>query len=163
MKKEDIITFEEYFMALAILASKRSKDLNTQVGACIIKDKKILSLGYNGSPTDLPDSSMKWEREGDHLETKYPYMVHAEPNAILNYRGNFLDIRDSIMYVTLFPCNECAKLIIQAGISEVIYLEDKYHDTEETIAARWLFDQCGIKYTLYKSNRKDGYKIEINL
>lgn len=146
-KRNDYISWDEYFMALAKLSSMRSKDPNTQVGACIVSyDNRILSIGYNGAPNGFDDDLFPWDREGESLNTKYPYVVHAERNAVLNYKGSREDLKGSKIYVDLFPCNECAKEIIQTGISEVIYLSDKYKDTESTIASKRLFDQCGVKY-----------------
>ena len=146
-KRNNYISWDEYFMALAKLSSMRSKDPNTQVGACIVSyDNRILSIGYNGAPNGFDDDLFPWDREGESLNTKYPYVVHAERNAVLNYKGSREDLKGSKIYVDLFPCNECAKEIIQTGISEVIYLSDKYKDTESTIASKRLFDQCGVKY-----------------
>lgn len=146
MKNNDILSWDEYFMALAYISAKRSKDPNTQVGACIVKDKKILSLGYNGAPNGYSDDEFPWEREGEFLNTKYAFVVHAEENAIINYNGNKKDLIGASVYVTEFPCNECAKIIVQSGIKEVIYLSDKYHDTDMSIASRQILDKCGVKY-----------------
>lgn len=146
-KREDYLNWDEYFMAIAKLSAMRSKDPSTQVGACIVSDNnRILSIGYNGAPNGYHDDEFPWDREGDNLDTKYMYVVHAERNAILNYRGSRKDLEDARIYVDLFPCNECAKEIIQSGIREVVYLSDKYHDSENTIASRRLFDACGVKY-----------------
>lgn len=146
-KKENYLTWDEYFMAIAKLSAMRSKDPNTQVGACIVdKNNRILSIGYNGAPNGYSDDIFPWNREGNELETKYPYVVHAERNAILNYRGSRKDFEGAKIYVDLFPCNECAKEIIQAGISEVIYLSDKYANTNSVIASKRLFDACGVSY-----------------
>ena len=143
MKREDYITWDEYFMSVAMLAGHRSKDPSTQVGACIVsEDNKILSMGYNGLPRGCEDDSFPWDREGDELETKYPYVVHSELNAILNYRGGSLE--GAKIYVSLFPCNECAKAIIQVGITTVIYDSDKYHDTPSMCASRRMFDAAGV-------------------
>ena len=161
MKREDYISWDEYFMAVAILASKRSKDPSTRVGACIVsKDNRILSIGYNGAPNGFDDNAFPWERVGTPLETKYLYVVHAERNAILNFRGNRHDLENSKIYVDLFPCNECAKEIIQAGIKEIIYLSDKYADTEAVIASKKLCDMCGVTYRNYSLSNK---KIEIEI
>ncbi len=131
-------------MGVASLSAMRSKDDSSQVGACIVNMKNhIVGIGYNGFPIGCDDESLPWKREGGFLETKYAYVVHAEPNAILN---STVDLEGSRMYVTLFPCNECAKLIIQSGIKEVIYLEDKYHDDDVFVASRKLFDMVGVKY-----------------
>ena len=152
-KRKDYISWDEYFMGLAILSSKRSKDPNTQVGACIVdKNNKILSMGYNGTPIGMDDDNMPWNRDGNFLDTKYAYVCHAELNAILNYRGN---LEGSKIYVYLFPCNECAKAIIQAGIKEVIYACDKYKDTDSVIASKRMLDECGVKYREYEVKGKD--------
>lgn len=144
MKRKDYISWDEYFMGVAHLSSLRSKDESSQVGACIVNQKnRIVGIGYNGFPIGCEDDEFPWEREGSFLDTKYAYVVHAEPNAILN---SSVDLEGSRMYVTLFPCNECAKLIIQAGIKEVIYLDDKYADTDVDIASKKLFHAAGIKY-----------------
>ena len=141
----DYITWDEYFMGLALLSAKRSKDPRTQVGACIVdKDKRIVSLGYNGFPTGCSDQMFPWKREGTPLETKYMYVVHAEMNAILNTRGRNLE--GTTLYVTLFPCNECAKAIIQAGIKKVIYLSDKYAKTDSTVASKKMLIAAGVEY-----------------
>jgi dCMP deaminase len=150
MKRKDYISWDEYFMAMAQLTGMRSKDPSSQVGACIVSaDHKILSMGYNGFPLGCSDDDFPWEREADDpLDTKYPFVTHSELNAILNFRGGSLD--GSTLYVTLFPCNECAKAIIQAGIKEVIYYSDKYQDTMQTIASKRLFDAAGVVYKLYQ-------------
>ena len=146
-KRENYLTWDEYFMAIAKLSAMRSKDPSTQVGACIVdKNNRILSIGYNGAPNGYNDDIFPWDREGNELETKYPYVVHAERNAILNYRGSRKDFEGAKIYVDLFPCNECAKEIIQAGISEVIYLSDKYANTNSVIVSKRLFDACGVSY-----------------
>ena len=153
MKREDYITWDEYFMGIAILSSERSKDPSTRVGACIVNDEnKILSMGYNGAPTGLSDDIMPWGREGNNLDTKYPYVCHSELNAILNCPTS---VKGAKVYVTLFPCNECAKAIIQSGIKEVIYLSDKYHDTDGNKASRMMFDNCKVKYRKYEMAGKD--------
>ena len=161
-KRQDYLKWDEYFMAIAMLSAKRSKDPNTQVGACIVgNDNRILSIGYNGAPNGYDDNDFPWERAGNPLETKYLYVVHAERNAILNYRGNRKDFEGAKIYVDLFPCNECAKEIIQSGIKEVIYLSDKYANTNETIASKKLFDCCCVKYRQLPSEYHKN--IEINL
>lgn len=150
-KRENYISWEEYFMAIAKLSSMRSKDPSTQVGACIVSnDNRILSIGYNGAPNGFSDEEFPWAREGKNLDTKYPYVCHAELNAILNYRGSKKDLENAKIYVDLFPCNECAKEIIQVGIKELYYLEDKYKDTKEVIASKKMLDACGVKYTCLK-------------
>ena len=151
VKRKDYISWDEYFMAIAKLSAMRSKDPSTQVGACIVgADNKILSIGYNGAPNGFDDDKFPWAREGNNLETKYPYVCHAEMNAILNYRGSRKDLEGARIYVDLFPCNECAKIIIQSGIKKVVYLSDKYADSENNIASRKLFDTCGIEYEKLK-------------
>ena len=160
-KREDYLTWDEYFMAIAKLSAMRSKDPSTQVGACIVgEDNRILSIGYNGAPNGFNDDVFPWAREGNQLDTKYPYVCHGELNAILNYRGSRKDLENAKIYVDLFPCNECAKLIIQSGIKEVIYLSDKYKDSENNIASRRLLDECGVSYK--KIELPEGKKIEIN-
>ena len=144
MKRQNYISWDEYFMGVAMLAAQRSKDPNTQVGACIVsKDNIIISTGYNGMPKGCSDYDFPWNRDG--AETKYPYVVHAELNAILNANGR--DLRDSKIYVALFPCNECAKAVIQSGIREIYYLSDKYADTPGTKASKRMLDAAGVKYT----------------
>ncbi len=161
-KRKDYLTWDTYFMAIAKLSAQRSKDPNTQVGACIVNlDNRILSIGYNGAPNGYEDDNFPWEREGNPLGTKYLYVVHAERNAILNYRGNRKDFENAKIYVDLFPCNECAKEIIQSGIKEVIYLSDKYASSNETIASKKLFDSCGVKYRQFP--KEECKKIEILL
>ena len=159
MKREDYISWAEYFMGIALLSAQRSKDNGTQVGSCIVShDHKILSLGYNGMPIGCMDDSMPWGREGNPLDTKYMYVCHAELNAILNSAGG--DLRGARLYSTLFPCNECAKAIIQSGITEVVYLSDKYADSEATIASKRMFDMVGVKYSAYQPT---GRKIQLEL
>ena len=144
MKRTDYISWDEYFMGVAMLAARRSKDPSTQVGCCIVsQDNIIISTGYNGMPKGCSDDIFPWERDGD--ETKYPYVVHAELNAILNASGR--DLRGSRIFVALFPCNECAKAIIQSGIKEVLYLSDKYKDTMMNLASKRMLDAAGVKYT----------------
>ena len=141
MKRQDYISWDEYFMGVALLAAKRSKDPNTQVGACIVDENNIiLSTGYNGFPIGCSDDEFPWSRTGD--ETKYPFVVHAELNTILNANGKSL--RGSRLYVSLFPCNECAKAIIQSGIKEVIYLSDKYASSPATLASKRMLASAGI-------------------
>lgn len=154
-KRLDYLDWDTYFMAVAKLSSKRSKDPSTQVGACIVSDdNRILSIGYNGTPNGFNDDIFPWDREGHPLETKYLYVVHAERNAILNYRGNRKDFVNAKIYVDLFPCNECAKEIIQSGIKEVIYLSDKYSATDEVVASKRLFDACGVIYRVLDEEKR---------
>jgi dCMP deaminase len=152
------ISWDQYFMGVSKLSALRSKDPSTKVGACIVSaDNRIVGVGYNGMPYGTDDEFAPWGRVGGFLDTKYAYVCHAELNAILNYRG---DLTGSKVYVKLFPCNECAKAIIQAGIKEVIYKEDKYANADNVIASKALFDACGVKYTEYKST---GNKITLEL
>lgn len=155
--RKDHISWDEYFMGVAKLAAKRSKDPSTQVGACIVNNSKIVSTGYNGMPTGAKDEEMPWGRDGDFLNTKYAYVCHAELNAILN---NVADLSGATVYVSLFPCNECAKAIVQAGIKRVVYEEDKYADTDSVKASKAIFKTCGVQIHQYKPNKK---KIEIEL
>ena len=142
-KRQDYITWDEYFMGVALLSSRRSKDPNTQVGACIVSDKnKIVGAGYNGLPMGCDDDEFPWEKQGEFLQTKYPYICHAELNAILNNIG--MDLRGCKIYTVLFPCNECSKAIIQSGIAEVIYLSDKYSGTDTAIASKLMLSKAGI-------------------
>ena len=145
--RKNYLTWDEYFMSVAKLSAMRSKDPSTQVGACIASNtNRILSTGYNGAPNGIEDKYFPWDREGEFLNTKYPYVCHAEMNCILSYRGDNKDLENARIYVDLFPCNECAKIIIQSGIKEVIYLCDKYADTDGVKASKKMFDACGVKY-----------------
>lgn len=154
MKKQDYLSWDEYFMGIALLSAERSKDPSTSVGSVIVsQDNKILSVGYNGMPLGCSDDEFPWEREGEPLSTKYLYVCHAELNALLNYRG--IGLAGSKIYTTLFPCNECTKAIIQSGISEVIYLSDKYSDTYSTIAAKNMLTAAGVKFTAYEAAGKN--------
>jgi dCMP deaminase len=144
MKRENYIKWDEYFMGVALLSAMRSKDPGTQVGACIVNEKKrIVGIGYNGFPIGVQDDKFPWNNDGEWLDNKYPYVVHAEPNAILNAT---VPLDGSTLYVTLFPCNECAKLIIQSGIKHIVYLEDKYHDNKEFVASRKMLNAAGVTY-----------------
>lgn len=152
-KRSDYLSWDEYFMGIAMLSSYRSKDPNTQVGACIVnQNNKIMSVGYNGLPIGCSDDEFPWERTGDEFDTKYPYVCHAELNAILNNAG--ANLSGCKVYVALFPCNECAKAIIQCGIREVIYISDKYADSVSVRASKRLFDAAGVKYTKLNLSRK---------
>ena len=154
MKRMDYINWDEYFMGIALLTAMRSKDPNSQVGACIVSsENKILSLGYNGMPIGCSDDEMPWEREGAPLDTKYMYVCHAELNAILNHAGPTL--RGATLYSTLFPCNECAKAIIQAGVKEVLYLSDKYASTAATRASKRMLDSAGVTYRQLHPSTKE--------
>ena len=143
-KREGYLCWDDYFMSVALLSGKRSKDPNTQVGACIVnKNNVIESIGYNGLPKGCSDDEFPWEKEGEMLNTKYPFVVHAELNAILNAKGK--DLSGCKIYVALFPCNECAKAIIQSGISEVVYLSDKYSNTDSVKASKMKFKSAGFE------------------
>ena len=160
-QREDYLSWDEYFIGIAKLSAMRSKDPNTQVGACIVKDNRILSIGYNGTPNGFEDKFFPWKREGEALKTKYLFVCHAELNAISNFRGNKKDLEGSTLYVTLFPCNECSKLVIQNGIKEVIYLEDKYKDTEGVKASKMMFDECGVKYREFPKERRKNLTLKL--
>lgn len=153
-KREDYISWDEYFMGVATLSGMRSKDPNTQVGACIVsQDHKILSMGYNGFPMGCSDDEFPWEREGEPLDNKYFYTTHSELNAILNYRGGSLE--GATMYVTLFPCNECAKAIIQSGIKRLIYDDNKYENTPSVIASMRMLKASGVKIERYTHTNRE--------
>lgn len=152
-KRTDYLSWDEYFMGAALLSARRSKDPNTQVGACIVSPQnRIVGVGYNGFPTGCSDDEYPWDREGDFLDTKYPYICHAELNAVLNRIG--ADLSGCRMYVALFPCNECAKVIIQSGIREVIYLSDKYADTDAVRASKRMFASAGVSFRELKTRRR---------
>ena len=144
-----VISWDEYFMGIALLSAKRSKDPSTQVGACIVdEDNKVVSIGYNGMPRQLDESKLTWEK-GEGLNSKYLYVCHAEFNAILNIR-NGSSLKGCTLYVTLFPCNECAKAIIQTGIKKIIYLSDKYADSVSTLASKKMFELAGVNVEKYQ-------------
>ena len=160
--RNDYLSWDEYFMAIAKLSSMRSKDPSTQVGACIVGlDNRILSIGYNGAPNGFEDNLFPWDREGDFLNTKYAYVCHSELNAISNFRGNKKDLVGAKLYVTLFPCNECTKLIIQSGIKEIIYLSDKYAHTDGTKASKIMLEKCGVKFTEYPKEKRKTLILEM--
>lgn len=154
-KREEYISWDEYFMGVSLLSSMRSKDPSTQVGACIVSaDNKIMSVGYNGFPRGCSDDDFPWERSGESQnDTKYPFVCHAELNAILNAGGQ--NLSGTRIFVALFPCNECAKAIIQSGIKEVVYISDKYANTEGTIASKKMLNAAGVKLTKFESNNKE--------
>lgn len=159
MKRQEYLSWDEYFMGIALLSSMRSKDPSTQVGACIVNpDKRILSMGYNGMPRCCSDDEFPWDKNDDPLNSKYLYVCHAELNAILNCAVG--GVRGCTVYTTLFPCNECAKAIIQSGISEVVYMSDKYSDSDSVLASKRMFDTAGVKYRLYNMSNKN---IELSL
>ncbi len=159
MKREEYLSWDEYFMGIALLSAMRSKDPSTQVGACIVNsDKRILSMGYNGMPRCCSDDEFPWDRDGNPLDSKYLYVCHAELNAILNCAAG--SVRGCTVYVTLFPCNECAKVILQSGIAEIVYMSDKYADTDSVLASKKMFDAAGVKYRQYEMSEKE-IKIEL--
>ncbi|MDW7773115.1 MAG: dCMP deaminase family protein [Desulfobulbaceae bacterium] len=152
-KRKDYLSWDEYFMAVAILSGHRSKDPNTQVGACVANDQnKIVGVGYNGFPWGCSDDKLPWDREGNYLDTKYPYVCHAELNAVLNSIS--ADLRGSRIYVALFPCNECTKVIIQSGIREIIYLSDQYKNTDSVKASKTMLDLANIPYRQFIPGRE---------
>lgn len=155
-KRKDYISWDEYFMGIAELSARRSKDPTTQVGACIVgTNNHILSLGYNGMPVGCNDDDMPWSRDGEALKTKYPFVCHAELNAILNNDGN--NLRGARIYTTLFPCNECAKAIIQSGIKSIIYKCDKYSKSDSVIASKHMLDLAGVEYKKYTPSNQTLY------
>ena len=149
-KRTDYISWPDYFMGIAILSAHRSKDPNSQVGACIVnRQNKIVGIGYNGFPIGCSDDELPWERKADStLDTKYPYVCHAELNAIMN--KNAADLTGCRLYVTLFPCSECTKLVIQSGIASVVFLSDKYHGSDSCRAARRMFEMAGVQCEIFK-------------
>lgn len=152
-KRNDYISWDEYFMGVSKLSGMRSKDPSTQVGACIVgAGNRILSMGYNGFPNGCSDETFPWGREGETLHTKYPFVTHSELNAILNYKGGSLE--GSKLYVSLFPCNECAKAIIQSGIKTVVYCDNKYEESSSVQASKMMFDMAGVEYYQYKPSGK---------
>lgn len=151
MKRKDYLDWDQYFMGIARLSALRSKDPSTQVGACIVdNDKKIIGIGYNGLPIGIDDDLFPWGKDGEYLDTKYPYVCHAELNAILNSTKN---LKGATIYVTLFPCNECTKAIIQSGISNLFYISDKYKDLEMTVASKRMLDSAGVSYTMLEGTQ----------
>lgn len=153
-KRTDYLSWDEYFMAVALLSGQRSKDPNTQVGACVANTQnKIVGVGYNGFPWGCSDDELPWAREGSLLDTKYPYVCHAELNAVLNSISR--DLSGCRIYVALFPCNECTKVIIQSGIREIIYLSDKYGDTDTIRAAKIMLDKSNTSYRRFIPQRKN--------
>ena len=159
MKRKEYLSWDEYFMGIAMLSAMRSKDPSTQVGACIVNsDKRILSMGYNGMPRCCSDDDFPWDKNDNPLNSKYLYVCHAELNAILNCAVG--TVRGCTVYTTLFPCNECAKAIIQSGISEVVYMSDKYAESDSVLASKRMFDTAGVKYRAYNMSSK---KIEFEL
>ncbi len=159
MKRTDYLSWDEYFMSIAMLSAMRSKDPSTQVGACIVNsEKRILSMGYNGMPKHCSDDEFPWDRDGSPLSSKYLFVCHAELNAILNCNSG--SVKGCTVYSTLFPCNECAKAIIQSGIAEIVYMSDKYSESDSVLASKRMFDTAGVKYRLYTPT---GKKINLEL
>lgn len=158
-KREEVLSWDESFMLHAIVASGRSKDPNSQVGACIVgKNNRILSLGYNGAPNVWDDNIFPWDRHNDDPKNnKYPYVIHAEMNALLNYKGDNKDLEGSTVYVTLFPCHECAKCLAQVGIKRIVYLSDKYKDTDDNKMSKTCFNYCNIEYEQVGENNQNEY------
>jgi len=158
-KRTDYLSWDEYFMAVAMLSGQRSKDPNTQVGACVANDEnKIVGVGYNGFPWGCSDDKLPWGRDGDYLDTKYPYVCHAELNAVLN--SITYNLKNCRIYVVLFPCNECTKVIVQSGITEIIYLSDKYKNTDPVRASKIILEEAGVHYRQFIPTRKS---INLNL
>lgn len=156
MKRNDYINWDQYFMGIALLSAKRSKDPNTQVGACITNSKnRIVGIGYNGFPYGCSDDEFPWNNGEDFQNSKYPYVVHAEPNAILNANSS---LENCTIYVTLFPCHECTKLIIQSGIKQIVYLSDKYKNTDSDLAAKKMLDAAKVTY-----RQADEIKLEMKV
>jgi|TARA_B110000003_G_scaffold230563_1_gene232644 dCMP deaminase len=160
-KRTGYLPWEDYFMNIAFLSAMRSKDPSTQVGACIVNnEKRIVAIGYNGFPRGISDDDFPWARKADDpLDTKYPYVCHAEMNAIMN--KNSESLKGCWIYVTLFPCNECAKLIIQSGISKVVFASDKYSETLGSKASKRMFDACGISYEKCTSKVMVGNNLKV--
>ncbi|MCR5797954.1 deoxycytidylate deaminase [Eubacterium xylanophilum] len=159
MKNQNYLSWDQYFMGIALLSAQRSKDPHTQVGACIVdSDNRILSVGYNGMPRGCSDDEYPWGNTGEELQTKYLYVCHAELNSLLNYSGT--DLKGASIYTTLFPCNECTKALIQAGIKNVIYMDDKYATTASVVAAKRMMDSVGINYRKYEFKDRE---VHLNL
>lgn len=153
-KRKGYLNWDEYFMAVALLSAQRSKDPNTQVGACVASsNNKIVGVGYNGFPWGCSDDVLPWAREGTYLDTKYPYVCHAELNAVLNSTAT--NLKGCRIYVGLFPCNECTKVIIQSGIEEIIYLSDKYADSDSVKASKLMLDTSNTKHRRFTCHTRE--------
>ena len=153
-KRSDYLSWDEYFMAIALISAERSKDPDTQRGVCLVSsDNRILSVGYNGAPNGYSDETFPWKKIGNPLNTKYMYECHSELNTILGYRGFRQDLEGAKIYVDVFPCHECAKAIIQSGIKEVIYLKDDSADVESNMVAKKMFSECSVQYRKLVSDR----------
>ena len=165
-KRKDYIPADVVCMATAVLWSKRSKDPSTQVGACFVNEAgRIISIGYNGAPLNWNDNEFPWGRDLNNGEenTKYPYVIHAEANGIMNYNGCAEDFKGSTVYVTLFPCHECAKMLVQRKIKKVVYLSDKYLGSTDNKMAKLILKKCGIDVVPFDSLNVNGYsKIDLN-
>lgn len=146
-----VLNWDEYFMGVAMLSAQRSKDPMTRVGCCIVQDRKIVAVGYNGMPYGCDDTEYPWGREGTPLESKYLYVVHAELNAILNATSSLIG---ATLYTSLFPCNECCKAIIQSGIKKIVYISDKHHQTDSVVASKRMLDSAGVSYVQFQSEDK---------
>ena len=162
-KREEVLTWDEALMLQAVVTSGRSKDPNSQVGACIVgQNNRILSLGYNGSPNNWNDDEFPWDRDNDDPKyNKYPYVIHAEMNALLNYKGSHQDLENSTVYVTLFPCHECAKCLAQAGVKRIVYLSDKYKETDDNKMSKICLDYCGVEYEQLDSKYQTEYNLSL--
>ncbi len=162
-KRKNALSWDESFMLHAVVASGRSKDPNSQVGACIVgNNNRILSLGYNGAPNMWDDDLFPWDRDNEEEKNnKYPYVIHAEMNALLNYKGDNKDLNGATAYVTLFPCHECAKCLSQAGIKRIVYLSDKYLDTDDNIMSKTCLEYCGIEYEQLDKTKQNEYLISL--
>ena len=155
MKREHVLSWDEYFMGLAHLSAMRSKDPSTQVGAVIVdQEHKVVGIGYNGLPIGCSDDEFPWDREGGMLETKYAFVVHAELNAILN---STRDLHGCTLYVSLFHCNECAKAIIQSGIRKIVYEDDKYAAADNVIASKKMLNAAGVELV------RLGKRVQLNV
>ena len=155
MKREHVLSWDEYFMGVAHLSAMRSKDPSTQVGAVIVdQEHKVVGIGYNGLPIGCSDDEFPWDREGGMLETKYAFVVHAELNAILN---STRDLHGCTLYVSLFPCNECAKAIIQSGIRKIVYEDDKYAAADNVIASKKMLNAAGVELV------RLGKRVQLNV
>lgn len=159
-RTDNVLSWDEYFMGLAHLSGLRSKDPNTQVGAVIVDENhRVVSIGYNGFPSGVSDDEFPWGRDGGVLETKYAFVVHAELNAILNSQRS---VKGCCIYVSLFPCNECAKAIIQSGIRKIVYESDKYNGADTNIASKRMLRAAGVELVrIHHSVKLTVEKIDI--
>ena len=165
-KRKDYLPLESTYMSTALVWAGRSKDPSTQVGVCYVNEKgRIISVGYNGSPNGWEDDEFPWGKDSSEgvENTKYPYVIHAEMNGILNYDGSSNDFEGSTCYVTLFPCSNCAKFLVQRGVKKIVYLSDKYEGTPDNTCAKILFKKCGIEYVKYSDLQKDVTGVHLYL